>query len=188
MNAIEIAGAVIGLAYVISEYRADRWFWPLSLLMSAFYIVIDFSSGIYANGTICCYNFLMSVYGLLVWRGILGRRDRQERPITSCPRAYWLPILLAVALLAVGLFFLLRKLPDESAYPAIDALSSAISIVAMWMLSNKYWQQWIGWLIVEPMMVALFWLTGNYASAALYVVYLLFCVMGIVKWKRLSIA
>ena len=58
----------------------------------------------------------------------------------------------------------------------------------MWMLSKKYWQQWIGWLIVEPMMVALFWLTGNYASAALYVVYLLFCVMGIVKWKRLSIA
>ena len=36
MNPIEVIGAAIGLAYIISEYRADRWFWPLSLLMSVF--------------------------------------------------------------------------------------------------------------------------------------------------------
>ena len=46
MNIVEIIGAVIGLFYIVSEYRADRWFWPLSLLMSAFYAVIDFTSGI----------------------------------------------------------------------------------------------------------------------------------------------
>ena len=90
MNIFELIGATIGLAYIISEYRADKWFWPLSLLMSAFYIVIDFTSGIWANGAICCYNFLMSIYGLLVWRGVIQKRhvDKDgERPISSCPRA-----------------------------------------------------------------------------------------------------
>ena len=70
MNTLDIIGATIGLAYIVSEYRADRWFWPLSLLMSAFYAVIEFSVGYYANGSICIYNFVMSVYGLLVYNNL----------------------------------------------------------------------------------------------------------------------
>jgi nicotinamide mononucleotide transporter len=67
----------------------------------------------------------------------------------------------------------------------LDGLSSALSIVAMWMLSQKYWQQWILWLLVEPLMILLFYITGNYASALLYVVFEVFCVLGIVRWRRM---
>ena len=185
MNPIEVIGAAIGLAYIISEYRADRWFWPLSLLMSVFYIVIDFTSGIYANGAICCYNFVMSVYGLLVWRGIVQSNDRTERPVSSCPVRFLPWIIAVVAVLSVVLWWVLRTL-GESQYPVLDGVSSALSIMAMWMLSQKYWQQWILWLIVEPIMITLFWLTGNYASAVLYVVFEAFCIMGIVRWRRLA--
>lgn len=185
MNPIEVIGAAIGLAYIISEYRADRWFWPLSLLMSVFYIVIDFTSGIYANGAICCYNFVMSVYGLLVWRGIVQSNGRTERPVGSCPVRFLPWIIAVVAVLSVVLWWVLRTL-GESQYPVLDGVSSALSIMAMWMLSQKYWQQWILWLIVEPIMITLFWLTGNYASAVLYVVFEVFCIMGIVRWRRLA--
>ncbi|MBR1766019.1 MAG: nicotinamide mononucleotide transporter [Bacteroidales bacterium] len=189
MNIVEIIGAVIGLAYIVSEYRADRWFWPLSLVMSAFYIAIDFTSGIYANGAICCYNFVMSIYGILVWHGILGRRDKEERPVCSCPARYVPWLIVVSAVLSVALWAVLKYLlPDESQYPLIDGISSALTIVAMWMLSHKYWQQWIVWLIVEPMMIAIFWLTGNYASAALYVVFEIFCVLGIIRWKKESVS
>ena len=167
----------------MSEYRADRWFWPLSLLMSVFYIVIDFSSGIYANGAICCYNFAMSVYGLLMWRGVMQSKDKTERPITSCPARYAPWLVAGTAVLTAVLWWLLQKL-GESQYPLLDGLSSALSIVAMWMLAQKYWQQWICWLIVEPLMIALFWLTGNYASAALYAVYEVVCILGIIRWRR----
>lgn len=186
MNLFEVIGAAIGLAYIVSEYRADRWFWPLSLLMSLFYIVIDFTSGLYANGAICCYNFIMSVYGLLVWRGIVQSRDKTERPVTSCPAHYWPWIVGAVALLTVVMQQVLGMM-NESQYPWLDGFSSALSIVAMWMLSQKYWQQWILWLIVEPIMIALFWMTGNYASAVLYIVFEVFCVLGIIRWKKESV-
>ena len=186
MNTLDIIGAIIGLAYVVSEYRADRWFWPLCLLMSVFYIVIDFTSGLYANGSICCYNFLMSIYGILVWRGILGRKDKAERPITSCPAAYWPWIVLAVAALTVAMHWLLALL-HESQYPWLDGFSAAVSIVAMWMLARKYWEQWVMWLVVNPIMAEVFWLTGNHASAALYVVFVVFCILGIIRWKKLCV-
>jgi len=83
LNTLDIIGATIGLAYIVSEYRADRWFWPLSLLMSAFYAVIYFNAACYANFGICCYNIVMSVYGLLVWRGVVhGHGDGGHKHAT----------------------------------------------------------------------------------------------------------
>ena len=188
MNNIEIIGAVIGLFYVISEYRADRWFWPLSLLMSAFYAVIDFTSGIYANGCICCYNFMTSIYGILVWRGVIQKRKEDEggeRHISSCPRAYWWQIITVIVLLSAALTWLLGYI-HESNYPLLDGISSGLTIVAMLMLAHKWWQQWILWMIVEPLMITLFILTGNYASAALYVVFEIVCIFGLIKWRNES--
>ena len=191
MNTLDIIGAAIGLAYIVSEYRADRWFWPLSLLMSAFYAVIYFRAACYANFGICCYNFVMSVYGLLVWRGIVENGKRQEgsgeRPIGSCPARYW-PWLILATVLLTALFWWLLGLLGESTLPLVDGLSSALNIVGMWMLSQKYWQQWFTWLIVEPLMIGLCLASGLYASAVMYAVYEVFVVMGIVRWKKQSIS
>jgi nicotinamide mononucleotide transporter len=187
LSAIDILGAAIGLVYIVSEYRASRWFWPSSLLMSAFYLVIDLQARYYANASICLYNFVMSVYGLLVWRGLIGwghKADAPERPITSCPRRLWPPLALVVALLAVLLWWLLR-LTGESQLPWVDGLSSALTIVGMWMLARKWWQQWFCWLLVEPLMIYLFLRAGLYASALLYVVYTVFCILGLIRWRRL---
>ena len=104
ISIIDFVGAVIGLFYIISEYRAGRWFWPLCLLMSAFYIAIDFSSGYYANGCICIYNFVMAIYGILVWRGVVQSKEKKERPFGSCPNRHWRWIM-SVALLLSALLW-----------------------------------------------------------------------------------
>lgn len=191
LSALDIIGAAIGLAYIVSEYRADRWFWPLSLLMAAFYAVINFRIGWYANACICVYNFVMSVYGLLVWRGLLvgTRRDAsaEGRPIGSCPARYWPWLLAATAALTVAFRYLLALL-GEATLPWLDGLSASLGIVGMWMLSQKYWQQWLFWLVSEPILVYIYLRSGYPASAVMYVVYEVFCIMGIIRWKRLSIS
>ena len=191
LSALDIVGAAIGLVYVFSEYRASRWFWPSSLLMAAFYAVINFRIGWYANAGICVYNFVMSVYGLLVWRGLLvGTRraaSAEERPIGSCPARYWPWLLVATAALTVAFRFILALL-GEATLPWLDGLSAALGIVGMWMLSQKYWQQWIFWLVSEPILVYIYLRSGYPASAVMYAVYEVFCIMGIIRWKRLSIS
>lgn len=197
MNILDILGAAIGLVYVFSEYRASRWFWPSSLLMAAFYAVINFRIGWYANTGICVYNFVMSVYGLLVWRGLLNTghstqnaepqtpKTKEERPITSCPAHYWPWLIAATAALTVAFRFVLALL-GETTMPWLDGLVAALGIVGMWMLARKYWQQWLFWLVSEPLLVYIYLHTGYTASAAMYAVYEVFCIMGIIRWKRLS--
>lgn len=197
MNILDILGAAIGLVYVFSEYRASRWFWPSSLLMAAFYAVINFRIGWYANTGICVYNFVMSVYGLLVWRGLLNTghstqnaepqtpKTKEERPIASCPARYWPWLIAATAALTVAFRFVLALL-GETTMPWLDGLVAALGIVGMWMLARKYWQQWLFWLVSEPLLVYIYLHTGYTASAAMYAVYEVFCIMGIIRWKRLS--
>lgn len=218
MNILDIIGAAIGLVYVFSEYRANRWFWPSSLLMAAFYAVINFRIGWYANTGICIYNFLISIYGLLAWRGIVERRQKmerrhpagkdnaeplgdagkvlavqempavqEERPVTSCPLRYWPWLLLATAALTL-LFRWLLALMGEATMPLLDGLSAALGIVGMWMLAQKYWQQWLFWLVSEPILAYIYFSTGYTASAVMYVIYEVFVIMGIIRWKKLSIS
>ncbi len=218
MNILDIIGAAIGLVYVFSEYRANRWFWPSSLLMAAFYAVINFRIGWYANTGICIYNFLISIYGLLAWRGIVERRQKmerrhpagkdnaeplgdagkvpavqempavqEERPVSSCPLRYWPWLLLATAALTL-LFRWLLALMGEATMPLLDGLSAALGIVGMWMLAQKYWQQWLFWLVSEPILAYIYFSTGYTASAVMYVIYEVFVIMGIIRWKKLSIS
>ena len=218
MNILDILGAAIGLVFVFSEYKASRWLWPSSLLMAAFYAVINFRIGWYANTGICVYNFLISIYGLLVWRGLVERRQKmerrhpagkdnaeplgdagkvpavqempavqEERPVTSCPLRYWPWLLLATAALTL-LFRWLLPLLGEATMPLLDGLSAALGIVGMWMLAQKYWQQWLFWLVSEPILAYIYFSTGYTASAVMYVIYEVFVIMGIIRWKKLSIS
>lgn len=212
MNILDILGAAIGLVFVFSEYKASRWLWPSSLLMAAFYAVINFRIGWYANTGICIYNFLISIYGLLVWRGLVERRQKmerrhpagkdnaepldnagkmpavqEERPVTSCPARLWPWLLLATAALTL-LFRWLLPLLGEATMPLLDGLSAALGIVGMWMLSQKYWEQWLFWLVSEPILAYIYFATGYTASAVMYVIYEVFVIMGIIRWKKLSIS
>lgn len=187
MNIIDIIGATIGLVFVFSEYKASRWVWPSSLLMAAFYAVINFSIGWYANTGICVYNFIISIYGLLVWRGLVQSKEKAERPIGSCPTRYW-PWLIAVTAVLTLLLRWLLGLLGESNMPLLDGLSAALGIVGMWMLSQKYWQQWIFWLVSEPILAYIYFTTGYTASAVMYAVFEVFCVLGIIRWRKLSIS
>ncbi len=166
--------------------------------MAAFYAVINFRIGWYANMGICIYNFGISIYGILVWRGILKSGERRaengerrvesgERSITSCPGKLWPWLIAATAALTFFFYWLLPML-GEATLPLLDGLSASLGLVGMWMLSQKYWQQWLFWLVSEPILAYIYFTTGYTVSAVMYVVYEVFVILGIIRWKKESIS
>lgn len=182
LDALEVVGAVIGLAYLFFEYRASIWTWVFGVLMPIVYVYLFFRNGLYANMSINIYYIVASVYGFVMWRRASGQQS-DETIIESCPRRYWLAILLVLALLTAALYFVLSLL-HESQYPLLDALSTALSIVMMYMLSRRWYQQWLLCIATEPIMIALGVMTGMYATAVMYSVYMVVAVMGYFKWRR----
>lgn len=183
INLFEALGAIVGIIYLLLEYKAHPWLWFFGLLMPLFYIYIFFSQHLYANAAINVYYVGASVYGILCWRGIIGSKKEEESPISTMPRRALLPILAATAALTILLAIVLNKLGESQAI-WLDGFTAALNIIGMFMLARGWYQQWICWIIVEPVMVVMSLIIGMYPTAVMYLVYCVIAVMGYLRWKR----
>lgn len=183
MDTIEIIGAIVGIVYLILEYKANPWLWLFGLLMPLFYIYLFFKNELYANAVINVYYVCASIYGILCWKGIIGSKKNEESPITAMPRKVLLPLLAITVVLTVGLAITLQWL-GESQVAWLDGFTAALNVVGMFMLAKGWYQQWICWIIVEPIMVVMSLITGMYPTAVMYLVYCVIAVMGYVRWKN----
>ena len=189
MDVVEIIGASIGLLYLFLEYKANVWLWPVGIVMSAFYVVIYATGRFYADAALNVYYIFANIYGLAVWTfrkrtgGAAGNTATDELTISRTPKKKILPLAVSAGLLWLAIYLVLGKFTD-SPVPVGDAFTTSLSIVAMWMLAHKYLEQWLLWIVVDVVSVALYFWKGLYPTAVLYIVYVVVAVMGYISWKR----
>ncbi len=185
---IEIVGAIIGLVYLYLEYKANVWLWPVGILMSAFYVVIYITGSFYADAALQVYYIGANAYGLLKWTAFRrgaggGAVSHSDTEISAMPQRLILPVA-AVSLAIWFLIYYVLKTFTDSPVPAGDAFTTALSIVAMWMLSRKYMEQWLLWVVVNIVSVILYFWKGLYPTAILYIVYVVIATLGYFRWRR----
>lgn len=186
---IEIIGAAIGLIYLYLEYKANVWLWPVGIVMSIFYVVIFFHGKFYADAAIYLYYIGANAYGLFLWtrsrkKPIEEAETTAELAITHVPAKRILPLAVATVVLWMILYGILKTVTD-SPIPLGDAFTTAVSIVAMWMLAQKYLEQWLLWIVVNIVSTALYFWKGLYPTGVLFIVYVVVAVLGYMKWKKL---
>lgn len=180
MGAIEITGAIVGLCYLYYEYHASLWLWVFGVIMPLIYIYLYFSCGYYANMGLNIYYVGISLYGFLKWR---RKGEEGESPIYSCSASEGAKAVIGVVMLTVVSYLVLGHL-EESQAPLWDGLSTALSVVGMWMMARGFYQQWICWILSEPILVYLCYRSGMYPVAGMYLVYLVVAIFGYRNWKR----
>lgn len=182
MNYLEIAGTVVGLAYIWLEYKADIWLWLASIIMPAIYIFVYYGSGFYADMAINIYYLVASLYGWFMWRK--KGQGSEERPITRIPKKYLLPVI-AVAAASFALIAVILIEFTDSTVPYGDSFTTALSIVGLWMLARKYVEQWLVWIAVDAVCAVLYIYKGLYPTGALYALYTVIAVAGYFKWLKM---
>ena len=186
---IEIIGAVIGLIYLFLEYKASVWLWPVGIVMSLFYVVIFFHGKFYADAAVYLYYIGANTYGLLKWTQLRRQSltgdgaEANELAITHVPANKILSITTTALVLWGFLYWILSTFTD-SPVPLGDAFTTALSIVAMWMLAQKYLEQWLLWIIVNIVSTALYFWKGLYPTGILFIVYVFVAVMGYLRWSK----
>ena len=182
MNVLDILGTALGFLYLWLEFRTSPWMWVVGSIMPAIYIVVLYQAGIYADCGMEVYYFLAGIYGLVIW--LRGKTEQGEqvaiRP-TPCRTYVWLALTFVVLFVAIAVF--LREFTD-SRVPYIDSFTTSLSIIAMWMLSRKYIEQWWVWLVVDAVSSGLYIYKGVYGRSLLYAVYTVMAVYGYYTWRK----
>ena len=186
MNYLELAGTIIGLIYLWLEYKASVYLWIASVIMPAVYIVIYYQAGLYADLGINVYYVFASVYGLICWMlGSKGNDEKKEElKITHTPKKMYLPLTAVTAVLTYLIAQILINFTDSNV-PWADSFTTALSVVAMWMLARKYAEQWLAWIVVDIVCTLLYVYKGLYFTSMLYAIYSVIAYFGYLKWKRM---
>jgi len=192
-NIIEIFGAVTGIAYVFLEIRRNILLWPLGILTSAVYIYVFGRNGFYSNMALQVYYLVISIYGWILWHGArrMGHGEEQDKTgqtkevasdVMRIGKWTALGCLVTTVVLWSGLWFALDRWTD-SPVPQWDALITSLSVVATWMLTKKYLEQWYVWIVADAIAVIVYAATGLYATAILFAVYTVMAVIGVWAWS-----
>ncbi len=187
MNWLEILGTIVGVVYLYLEYRASVWLWVASIVMPAIYLFVYYDAGLYADFGISIYYLVASIYGLVCWlKGHRkeGKEDTENIKIVHTPVAAYGWLLGIIVLLFLLIGYILREFTD-STVPWADAFTTALSIVAMWMLAKKYLEQWLIWIVADVACAALYGYKGLWFTAGLYAAYAVIAVFGYRKWRQL---
>lgn len=182
---LQIVGIVLGLLYLWLEYRADIRLWIVGLIMPLVHGTLYYTSGLYADASMQVYYIAAGLYGWIVWHN--APRKHTAAVISHTPLRI-IPGLLAVYATAHAVIYLILINFTNSNVPFWDSLSTALCIVAMWMLSRKYAEQWLVWLAVDLISVGLYFYKGIPFTAGLYTLYSVLAVAGYLRWRKLITA
>ena len=123
----------------------------------------------------------MSIYGWYEWLHGGKGHGRLAVSRVSARWAVGLALAGAAATVALGLFL---KHRTDAALPFRDAAITAFSLVAQWMATRKWLENWPLWMVLNVANVGICVSQGLYPMAAFYAVLLALAVVGFREWRR----
>lgn len=212
---LDIVTTILGLIYLILEYRASIALWVVGIVMPAMDIYLYWSHGLYGDAGMAVYYTLAAIYGYAVWKfgakwkAMIKRKGSDKKkgasavssdkieaasavssssedlPITFFPRRLILRTLGFFVLAWAATYYVLVAYTN-STVPLLDAFTNALSFVGLWALARKYVEQWLFWIAVDVVCCYLYVVKGIPFKAGLYGLYVVIAVMGYWKWKGLA--
>lgn len=172
----------VGLITVEDKSRALAWFnWPIGAASSAAFAYIFWDYQLYFNSVLQVFYVIAAVYGGWSWK--YGGESKTPLPI----RRFNPPLLCVVIVAVIAGAALLASSYDvlgvEASAPYWDALVVLFSLAAQFVMTRKFYEHWILWILVDIVGVFLFWSQGLELTAVLYVIYGSLCVRGLFTWK-----
>ena len=173
---IELFGALAGMVYVLLEILKRPSMWIVGMVTSLVYIYIFAHNGFYAMAGLNIYYVIISIYGLWKWK--------TAPDICRIPKRTALFCLLAMVFIFIFLTFVLERF-THAPLPIADSLITSMSIVATWMLSRSYLEQWWIWMAANLIAVGVYGWQGLYPTMILYIAYTVAAVIGYNRWLNL---
>jgi nicotinamide mononucleotide transporter len=182
-NKIELLGAILGVLYIVFSIRQNILTWPTGLLTSALYVAVFFQAKLYADMGLQVYYVLISVYGWYYW--VKGKKDQEKVkvPVKRTTLKLW-TVLIVVSIVLYLIILLILIKWTNSDVPYMDSLTTALSIVATWMLAKKYIEHWLIWIFVDLVSSGLYIYKELWPTVILFIIYTLLAYRGYIEWGK----
>lgn len=179
---LEIAAVAIALVMVGCNIREIHWGWPLAAISSLMYLALFWRSKLYGEAALQVFFAVLALWGWFQW--LRGHRDDGSALRVAQLSRHGLLVTLAACALLWPLLGVFLKAYTDTDVPWWDAFPTAISVIGQFLLGRKYVENWLAWLAVNTVSVALFVHKGLWLTVLLYGVFIVLSVVGWRAWLR----
>jgi nicotinamide mononucleotide transporter len=178
---LEAFAVVFNLAYVVLAIFQNALCWPAGLFGACLTFLIFFKAQLYGAMALQGVYMGLMVYGWYQWRR--GGEEGGQLAVSRMPMRSGVLAVIGGALFTVGLgLFLMFR--TDAVLPFWDAGTTSFSLVAQFMTTRKWIENWVVWIAVDVAYVGMLITQDLHLMAGLYAAYLILAVIGLVKWRR----
>ena len=176
----EVLGFITGAACVMLVVRQNIWNYPLGLANNLFFIILFWQARLYGDMGLQVVYVVLAIIGWYWWLHGGEHHSRLKVRRTGVVEAC---VLVAVcAALTFGFTLYFRSVNDSA--PFLDALTTALSLVAQWLLNGKRIENWFVWITADVIYVYLYASKGLILTSVLYAGFIGLCIAGLLAWCR----
>ncbi|TWE19564.1 nicotinamide riboside transporter PnuC [Kitasatospora atroaurantiaca] len=176
----ELLGFATGAVGVWLTVRARIWNFPVGIANNIFFLVLFWSARLYADAALQLVFLALGIHGW--WQWLRGGEQRSARSVRRASPRTLVVLLLLLVPVTWALTVVLGRAGDSA--PFWDALTTALSLAAQWLLNTKQVETWYFWIAADVVYVPLYFVKALDLTALVYLLFLGLCLLGLRAWRR----
>jgi nicotinamide mononucleotide transporter len=182
---LETGAVLTTVACVWLAARNAIWNFPVAIVACILYFILLLQEKIYSDAGLQLAFIALSVYGWWSWlrRGKAGAAAAAPLPITRTSGRLWGLLAGFGVAYAAGVGYLLARYTDATV-PYYDSSTTAVSLVAQYLLSRRKLENWPLWIGVDVVYVGIYWHRDLVLSSLLYAVLTGLALYGYRAWLQ----
>ncbi len=170
----------IWCVYLAAQNKITNW--PISILASIVYFYVFYQNHFFSDAYLQLVFVIFQLYGWWFWSKL--NPSKQLQKISKINRKSTL-LLAVISLLLYGIWLYFYKIINPTArIPEIDALTTIISLTALYMQAKRWIENWVIWIIVDIMYVPMYIFGEQYITACLYIFLIIMAIYGFKEWQK----
>lgn len=189
MSSWELAAFVFAIAYLLLAVRENVLCWLFAFLSTAIYTVLFWDVSLLMDAALNVYYMAMAAYGWQQWtrggktNGVGTSNQPGILSIRLMTNRQHVMVIAIVAILSLISGYLLSN-HSSAAWPYIDSFTTWASVITTYLVTRKYLENWLYWIVIDAVAVPLYIERGLQLTALLFAVYIIIAVVGYFNWKE----
>ena len=189
MSLLELLAVLTGLAAVWYAARAKIITWVFALVNAVLFFMLYYQVNLYSAMVLQIFFFCNAIYGWFNWRSKSSNGDEPVTLLSHKARVFWVAGIIAMAL-AMGTvmgkihLWLPDFFPVRATFIYTDAMIAVMSIAASLFCARLKLENWILWILVNIMSIAMYAMRGIMLVSVQYIIFLAMAIYGFVQWER----
>jgi nicotinamide mononucleotide transporter len=189
---IEFFGTVLYFVSVFLIARRNILTWPVGIISVILYFILFYQIQLYADMVEQVYYFVISIIGWAAWH---KKKEETREKVIKTSWSTGKGIILAFIITVVSTCALSfctsnfhKWMPgiftEEASFPVLDALTTVMSFVAMYLTTIRKNEGWLYWIVVDGIAIWLYWVKDVRFVSIQYIILLGMAVYGFLNWMK----